>query len=114
MELKTFLDNLERSPSEVEFEHTMATIDANYDFEPTAFSNGDTKNEANQNNGSCKIFAFAQLNGLDVESTLACFGRFYRVDVLEHPTNNDHQNIRNFITHGWSGITFEQQPLIAK
>ncbi|MCV6037542.1 HopJ type III effector protein, partial [Escherichia coli] len=64
--------------------------------------------------GSCKIFAFGLLNTLDKEATVACFGRFYREDVLLHPENNDHQNIRNFMVTGWEGIQFETSALTAK
>lgn len=114
MDLNAFLIALKSKPEAVEFEETMAVIDGHYDFEPTAFKNGDTENEAGQNNGSCKIFAFGQLNDLSVEQTLACFGKFYRVDVLEFPENTDHQNIRNFIQNGWSGIQFSQPALALK
>lgn len=89
----------------------IATIDEHYLFTPTAFTNGDIHNAVNQNNGSCKIFAFALLHQLSLESTLACFGDFYRQDVLEYPHNNDHQNIRNFMRYGWQGIHFSAQAL---
>ncbi|GAK84871.1 type III effector HopPmaJ [Vibrio ponticus] len=39
------------------------------------------------------------------------FGDFYRKDVLGNPDGDDHQNIRNFIAHGWNGIKFEGQAL---
>ncbi|MGU3844869.1 HopJ type III effector protein, partial [Vibrio diabolicus] len=41
-------------------------------------------------------------------------GRFYREDVLLHPENSDHQNIRNFMVTGWDGIRFEAPALTAK
>ena len=44
------------------FQETIAFIDENYHFTPTAFKNGNQHNNANENNGSCKIFAFAKLN----------------------------------------------------
>ena len=114
MELKQFLDALSASPETVEFETVMAAIEANYEFTPAAFVNGETQNNAGENNGSCKIFAFGQLNNLSKEATLACFGRFYREDVLAHPENNDHQNIRNFMGTGWDGVKFETQALAQK
>lgn len=114
MELNNFLATLSEAPTEIQFEDTMAVIEANYEFVPTAFVNGDTSNEANQNNGSCKIFAFAQLKELDQAATLACFGRFYREDVLGNPEGDDHANIRNFIKYGWQGIKFEGEALSAK
>ncbi len=114
MELQQFLAAVASTPEQVEFESTIAVIEANYKFTPTAFTNGATANGAGENNGSCKIFAFGLLNNLDKEATLACFGRFYREDVLQHPENNDHQNIRNFMQSGWDGIKFESQALEAK
>lgn len=114
MELTTFLSALAANPQDVQFEQTIATIEANYEFSPTAFTNGETANDANQNNGSCKIFAFGQLNKLSEEATLACFGRFYREDVLGHPDGDDHANIRNFIKFGWQGVKFEGEALTAK
>ncbi len=114
MELQQFLDALASSPEQVEFDTTIAVIEANYDFTPAAFVNGETKNGAGENNGSCKIFAFGLLNNLSKEATLACFGHFYREDVLQHPQNNDHQNIRNFMQTGWDGVKFESTALTAK
>jgi hypothetical protein len=89
----------------------MAVIEAHYDFSPTAFRNGDTENAADTNNGSCKIFAFGLLNELTEAQTLACFGDYYRKDVLENPAGDDHQNIRNFIKYGWKGISFSADAL---
>ncbi|NOH79934.1 HopJ type III effector protein [Vibrio sp. RE86] len=114
MELSAFLTNLSEQPTSIQFEDTMAVIEANFDFAPTAFKNGNTLNEANQNNGSCKIFAFGQVKGLSPEATLACFGKFYREDVLGNPDGDDHANIRNFIEFGWSGIEFEGEALKVK
>ncbi len=105
------------TPSSVDFEDTMTIINEHYNYQPTAFSNGtgDSKvtNDAGQNEGSCKIFAFAQLNELSQEATLLCFGRFYQ-DVLNTPQGTDHSNIRNFIKDGWAGIKFEGTALSAK
>ena len=111
MLLNEFLQKLSQTPEQIEFSDTMDVIDATYDFEPAKFTNGDIVNEANENNGSCKIFAFGLINSLSKQETLACFGAYYREDVLEHPENDDHQNIRNFIQHGWSGISFDGSAL---
>jgi hypothetical protein len=114
VELQQFIDRL-HSGAEVEFEQTMAVIEQYYRYQPSRFCNGlgpqTLVNEAGQNAGSCKIFAFAELHGLDQAQTLALFGRFYRDDVLPHPEGQDHQNIRNFIRHGWSGIRFDGEVL---
>ncbi len=112
--MKKFLELLASTPNEVMFEQTMQVIDEHFEFNPVSFVNGETENQAGQNNGSCKIFAFAQTQGLDESSTLACFGQFYRDDVLNNPNGSDHANIRNFIQHGWAGIRFDGAALTAK
>ncbi|HCI14491.1 MAG: type III effector [Gallionellales bacterium GWA2_60_142] len=114
MELNEFLKRLNDVPDSVCFNDTIAQIDARYDFTPTAFANGATRNEAGQNNGSCKLFSFAKLNDLSPQQTLACFGDYYRKDVLGNPDGTDHQNIRNFTNHGWEGIRFEGEALKPK
>ena len=113
MQISEFINKLNTQAESINFEDTMAVIDANYNFTPTAFRNGDTQNATEQNNGSCKVFAFAQLNNLTEELTLQCFGDYYRKDVLQNPQGSDHQNIRNFIKTGWAGIKFEDSPLEA-
>jgi len=114
MLINIFLEKLSTTPESVEFSDTMATIEANYHFSETEFSNGLQKNEAGQNSGSCKIFSFALLQKLTEQQTLACFGIYYRDDVLKNPENDDHQNIRQFIVNGWSGVTFSGQALTAQ
>lgn len=114
MTLDSFLKKLNETPQEVAFTDTMAIVEALYDFTPTAFQNGDLHNEAGQNSGSCKLFSFAKLQNFSVEQTLACFGDFYRKDVLENPDATNHQNIRNFIKTGWEGISFEGTALTEK
>ncbi|MGB1008833.1 MAG: HopJ type III effector protein [Thiolinea sp.] len=109
-----FLQQLKQNPEGIAFSDTMAAIDSAYEFTPTAFSNGELENAAGENNGSCKIFAFAAKHGLEVEQTLACFGDYYRKDVLEHPQGTSHQNIRNFMQTGWEGITFSGEALTPK
>lgn len=98
----------------VEFKTTMEVIDNNYDFTPTAFTNGNTENAANTNNGSCKLFAFAQLNNMSQQATLNLFGDFYTKDVLQNPDGDDHQNIRNFMQSGFAGLDFSGQALAKK
>ena len=94
----------------IDFEDTQAVIEKYFEYTPCAFHNGDLYNEAGQNEGSCKIFAFGRLMQLDEPRTLACFGRFYR-DVLNTPEGSDHGNIRNFMRTGWAGVRFEAEPL---
>lgn len=112
--LNALLLQVQERPEEISFSAVIEAIDESYDFTPTGFKNGYTYNEAGQNNGSCKVFALAQLHNLSAVETLSLFGDFYRVDVLAHPEKEDHQNIRNFIKFGWSGISFEGEALTQK
>ena len=105
------LNQLKTSPETIDFKEVLAFIEEHYDFTPTKFTNGNTVNEADQNNGSCKIFSFGKLNDLSKEDTLALFGAFYRDEVLKNPAGTDHQNIRNFREFGWEGISFEGEAL---
>jgi len=95
------------------FKSVIEAIEADYLHQPTAFKNGDAYNEATQNQGSAKVFAFAQLNNLSKEDTLYLFAEHYQA-VLNTPDGTDHQNIRQFMAHGWSGMAFEGTTLIAK
>ena len=114
MTTQDLLTQLAESPASVQFSDVITTIDTNYDFTPTAFTNGGTRNDAGQNNGSCKIFAFAKLHGLSEQRTLACFGDYYRIDVLGNPEGADHANIRNFIANGWRRVAFDGVALIER
>ncbi|WP_278034656.1 HopJ type III effector protein [Flavobacterium nitratireducens] len=114
MNIQTFLEKLKQTPETITFPETIEVIEANYEFTPTAFQNGNTHNAAGTNSGSCKLFAFAQLQNLSQDETLACFGAFYRDEVLGDPEGTNHQNIRNFMVHGWNGIQFEGTALELK
>ena len=114
MNFDAFLKNLHTTPDQIAFTDTIALIDALYDFTPTAFKNGELKNEQGQNNGSCKLFAFAKLQNLNEQQTLNCFGAYYRDDVLKNPEGSDHQNIRNFMKFGWDGIQYSGNALKLK
>ena len=104
---------LQNQPEQLSFADTLAVIDAYYDFTPTAFTNGGLENAAGENNGSCKIFAFGQLHQLTAAQALAGFGEHYR-GVLADKSGQGHQNIRNFIKHGWAAIDYQGQPLTPK
>jgi hypothetical protein len=95
------------------FKEVIAFIETYYHHQPTAFRNGAAYNEANQNQGSAKVFSFAQLNKLTKEDTLHLFAEHYQA-VLQTPDGTDHQNIRQFIINGWEGIAFEGTALVAK
>ena len=95
------------------FNEVIAFIEKYYQHQPTAFKNGEAYNEATQNQGSAKVFAFAKLNNLSVADTLYLFAEHYHA-VLAHPDATDHQNIRQFMVHGWPGVVFEGTALVAK
>jgi hypothetical protein len=113
-----FMQQVNDSPSSIEFNAIMEFISQNYVYTPVRFVNGlgssAAINDAGTNEGSCKIFSLAKLLGLDEQSTLACFGSYYRDDVLGNAAGEDHANIRNFIKHGWSGIHFDGEALVSK
>ncbi|WP_041766036.1 HopJ type III effector protein [Psychromonas ingrahamii] len=114
MLLDEFLEKIKNQPQEIAFSDVLDLIEKNYNFTETAFKNGPHLNVAGQNSGSCKIFSFAKLHDLTAPQTLACFGHYYREDVLKHPQAKDHQNIRQFMISGWQGIDFSSQALYKK
>lgn len=118
MSLTQLLDKIHNHPEQVSFDEVIDCIDEHYHYTATQFSNGLGDNvlvsEAGSNEGSCKIFAFGLLNDLNEAQTLACFGQYYRQDVLANLSGKDHGNIRNFMKYGWSGIHFEQPALIPR
>ncbi len=111
MTLVEFKKKLTAAPKEISFSDTMQVIDSKYSFTPTAFTNGEVKNEAGQNSGSCKLFSFAIKEGLTKEETLVCFGSYYSDEVLLDLKGDSHQNIRNFIETGFEGLHFEGEAL---
>lgn len=115
MNVEQLLDAIKASPEGIEFTQVMDTIAEYYHYSPTEFKNGpNVINAAGTNEGSCKIFAFAQLQQLNVNETLNCFGQYYRNDVLQNPKGNDHSNIRSFMVTGWDGIHFDNSALHIK
>jgi len=111
MKINELIEQCRAAPQSVEFEQVIAVIDQHYHYTPSQFSNGAINNPAGINEGSCKIFAFAQLNNLSEMETLSLFGHYYRDDVMGHPEGDDHSNIRNFLLDGWLGIHFENAVL---
>jgi hypothetical protein len=114
MTVPIFLEKLKKTPTEITFAETIATIEENYIFTPAAFKNGSQNNATGENSGSCKLFAFAQLQKLSPIETLSCFGAYYFEEVLGDPNGSNHQNIRNFINTNWDGIQFEAEALVLK
>lgn len=110
----SFIAKLKQTPKAIEFTETMALIEESYTFTPTAFQNGTLHNAVGENSGSCKLFAFAKLQKLTQEETLACFGAYYFEEVLANPEGTNHQNIRNFMKTAWDGIQFKGEALVLK
>ncbi len=111
MDLLKYLEQVASDPKSADFKQTIDLIDEYYQFSPASFKNGQIYNEAGNNNGSCKIFALGLLKGLSKETTLALFGEHYFDGVLKDPEGDSHQNIRNFMNTGWSGIAFDTEAL---
>ncbi|WP_422089680.1 HopJ type III effector protein [Tenacibaculum ovolyticum] len=114
MSLQDFINKLRNTPKEVVFSETISVIEENYVFTPTAFKNGDLQNSNAENLGSCKVFSFAVKQQLTKEETLACFAQYYFNDVLENLNGTGHQNIRNFMSTGFEGLSFDKQALAEK
>jgi hypothetical protein len=85
------------------FAEVLTFIDTQYQHVPTAFKNGAVYNDETQNQGSAKVFAFARQNDLPAEDTLTLFAEHYQA-ILADPNGVNHQNIRQFMAHGWAGI----------
>jgi hypothetical protein len=111
MTTEELITSIKTKPEKIEFDQVISVIDNHYHYTPTRFSNGRGNDQINNppgcNEGSCKIFSFATLKGLTQKETLACFGEYFREDVMNHPDGNDHANIRTFMRYGWNGIQFE-------
>lgn len=107
----TFLQHLQNDDHQ--FASTLAFIETWFDFTPSAFQNGSVANAVDQNQGSCKVFALAQLLKLTQDQALRCFGEHYR-DVVATPDVDNHHNLRRLLKEGLADITFEQFPLQQK
>ena len=114
MNLTILLKKISEQPNNIEFNDVISTIDAEYTFTETAFINGQQENAAGENSGSCKLLSFASMHNLSEKQALSLFGEYYRKDVLENLTSKDHQNIRQFMQHGYKGLTFEKHALAPK
>ena len=114
MTLNSFIETLKNTPETITFNQTISVIETHYVFTPTAFKNGGLNNNAGENSGSCKLLAFAKLQGFSKEKTLTCFGSYYFEDVLKNPNGTGHQNIRNFMKTGFNGLSFNGEPLKKK
>ncbi len=99
-----------KSGAIMKFEDLMILINNDYDYTPTSFTNGELENTIDENQGSAKLFCFAAIHQLTPLETLHCFGQYYQ-EVLSTPNGHSHSNIRNFVTYGWNGLTFDSPVL---
>ena len=113
MTIQEFKTKIKQNPSTPVFTDTMQVIEDNYNFTQTSFTNGEIKNKAGENSGSCKLFAFAIHQKLTKEEALRCFGEHYR-SVLEDSNGTSHQNIRSFMKTGFDGLAFDNDALRLK
>lgn len=97
----------------IRFDDVLNFIAERYNYVPSGFRNGDQYNTEGENQGSARVLFLGYLNGLSEVETLTLFGEHYSA-VLRHPEGTDHQNIRQFIQHGWSGVSFDRDVLSKK
>ena len=96
------------------FSRVLDVINKNYDFTPTAFGVvASAPNTAGQNEGACRVLAFAKDQNLDKGATLQLFAEHYQ-NVSDDPDGETHQNIRLLMAHGLDGVWFEKNPLSRK
>ena len=60
--LQTLLAAVYDQPDRLVFTEVLAAIDTEFDFTATAFSNGELRNSALENQGSCRVLSFAPSN----------------------------------------------------
>ncbi len=108
---------IKTQPENINFDDVIAVIDNEYTYSPSGFSNGRGDamiiNKAGTNEGSCKIFSFAQINQLTKQQTLNCFGKYYREDVLKNSDGSDHANIRTLMAYSLEDIKFDTPVLVS-
>ena len=92
------------------FADTLGFIEQFYHYQPSGFHIGPLYNSAEQNQGSCRIFAMALDLGLTDRQTLACFAEHYQ-SVLSDPHGSGHANISALMQHGLAAVHFDQPPL---
>ncbi|MFB2539560.1 MULTISPECIES: HopJ type III effector protein [unclassified Acinetobacter] len=110
-QIDTLLQKLDAG--QAKFADVLALIEQNYQHQPTAFQNGEQHNTVEQNQGSAKVLSFAKLHHLNQKDTLKLFAEHYQ-SVLATPEQTDHQNIRQFMQHGWAGVNFDGFALTKK
>lgn len=98
--------------SEHTFAQTLAFIEQHFNYQASGFKFAQLESNSEQNQGSCKIFALAQLLNLTQAQTLLCFGEHYR--HLNNTAQDSHLNLRQLAKIGRINIEFEHFPLSLK
>lgn len=118
MTLNELLTAIKTQPNSIQFDDVIESISNEYTYTAAKFTNGlgddMIVNEPESNEGSCKILAFATLNELSNDQTLACFGKYYREDVLQNPEGSDHANIRTLMKYSLDDVFFYDTVLVKK
>ncbi len=118
MTINELLTLIKTHSENINFDDVIQVINNHYQYTPTRFSNGKGANiiinKSGTNEGSCKIFAFAKRHQLTKQQTLACFGKYYREDVLQNSDGNNHANIRTLMSYSLEDINFDNPVLIDK
>lgn len=109
--LQDFLAAIETDTHQ--FAATLAFINQWFEFTPSGFRNGSVINNADQNQGSCRVLAMALQLGFTAEQALKCFGEHYR-EVLATPAVDNHHNLRRLQRQGLVDILFDHPPLQRK
>lgn len=91
------------------FADTVSFIEEHYHYRASGFDNGPVRNDASENQGSCKVLAMALDLGLSDSQALQCFAEHYQA-VLTHPDGSDHANIRALREHGLATVDSTPHP----
>jgi len=79
-------------------------------------SEAESANKAGENEGACRVLAFAKLHGLSKKEAVALFAQ-HAADVAADPGGTSHRNIRGLMAGGMTSLRFEPfaaQPLKPK
>ena len=80
----------------IELNDVLDVLKRKYEWTPQVFTNGEFRNNEDENQASGLLLAWAAKNNLSTAQVLRCYGKFAR--ELD-PNADDHQNIRQVIKH---------------
>ena len=80
----------------IELNDVLDVLKKKYEWTPQVFTNGEFRNNEDENQASGLLLAWAAKNELSTAQVLRCYGKFAR--ELD-PDADDHQNIRQVIKH---------------